>query len=322
MKIKKGLLILSLVLTTGMMTGCSKDRAFYFDFSRFLQNEITQEEEVKLEGINLKEGIVNKEDILQINKVVDSIFEILANKDYYFNNFNNNANYFNGVRDKLTEDFYTKVSSGEVKSSIKKSIDNIYYNEYTEFKDAKVVLVEKTLDGLTCYVEVVSVNDELLFNTELIALDLDINFKVKGDKHISDMSSETNTTKELGEDSLLQSNHDGFITALDNLFANLKNTKLYNEIISKESPTSEFALDSLINNIKIKNKSNDSLAQLFIAGKGDFSNYAIDSYRIDDYDGMAITTYVVKFSVNGEIQKFEIEYSRILNDIVKVTKRA
>lgn len=316
MKFKKGLFTLSLFFIMGMITGCSHE-AFYFDFTRFILNEEV-EKEVKLEGLNLKNDIISKNDILKIDKIITSTFEVLANKDYYYNNFNNPSNYFNKVKDNLTTDFYNALSSGKLKSAIKKSIDNIYYNEYTEFKEAKLISVEKTLYGITCYVEVVSVNDSLLFNSETISLDLDSKFRIKGDNTISAMSSETNTINELNEDSLLQTNHNDFIKSLKKLFKNLSNEKLYNEVITNNSSKTEFALDTLINNIQLKNKNNDSLTQLFLAGKGTFSNYAIDSYKINDYDNMAITTYVVKFSVKGEVQKFEIEYSRILKDIIKV----
>lgn len=320
---KKFGIIAIAVLTTGLLTGCSADnKAFYFDFSKLLQVENNIEKEVPLEGLNLKQAIVTKDEILKIKENVNEVFKVLANKDYYFNNFNNNSKYFSSVKNYLSNDFYTKLSTGEVKSSLKKSIDNIYYNEYSLFKEANVISVEKTIDGLNCKVEVVSLTDDILFNIEVIELALDNNFNIIGDKTISEMTSEANTTKALGEDSLLQDNHNEFVEKLETLFADLKNPNLYEELMLEDASKAEFSLETMINNIKMKNKDNDILKQLFIAGKGTFSTYAIDSYRIDDIDSMANTTYVLKFSVNGEIQNFEVEYNRILKDITKVTKRA
>lgn len=321
---KKIKLVLSVILVTGLFTGCSKDGAFYFDFTKLLQVEKTIEKEVELSGINLKQSVITKEDVLNINNKIDLIFKTLADKDYYFKNFNNSASYFYGVKSNISDDFYTKVSAGEIKSSLKKSIDNIYYNEYSSFKEANVIAIEKTFDGLNCYVEVVSLSDDLLFNTEVIQLNLDNNFNIIGDKTISDMSSQNNTVKSLGEGSLLQNNHDKFIEKIEELFDELKNPNLYEEIKSVETavPQAEFALDTMVNNINIKNKNNDSLKQLFFAGKGRFNTYAVDSYKIDDVESMANTSYVLNFSVNGEIESYEVEFSRILNEITKVTKRA
>lgn len=322
MKFKKGILICSVVLITGLMTGCTKANSFYFDFSKLLLNENKlDEDEVKLEGLDLTQEIVTKDKIILIKNNVNELFKVLTEKEYYYNNFNNKSKYFSGVKNLISDDYYNKVCAGETKSYLKQSIDDIYYNEHTEFKEANVILIEQSVNSLKCYVEVVSVNDDMLFNCQTVALTLDNNLKVVSDEMITEMSSNANTIKPLGDDSLLQTNHDGFEQSLSKLFTSLTNEKIYNEIINENSQEAQFKLNTIVNNIKLKNKSNDSLIQLFNAGKGTFSNYAIESYKIDDYDAMAITTYVVDFSVKGEIEKYEFEYSRILNDIIKVTKR-
>lgn len=321
MKLKKGLMICSLALLTGLMTGCSRPNSFYFDFSKLLLNESTVEEEVKLEGINLDEGIITKDKITAITNNVNELFKVLAEKEYYYNNFNNKSKYFSGVKYLLSEEYYNKVSEGEIKSTIKKAIDDIYYNEYTEFKEANVIAVEKSLEGIKCYVEIVSVNDDVLFNCQTIVLNLDNNLKLLSDKMVTELSSSTNTIRPLGNDSLLQTSHEDFKQSLSKLLSSLTNEKIYNEIANENSQQGQFKLDTLINNLTLKNKSNDTLIQLFNAGKGTFKNYAIESYKIDDYEAMATTTYTLIFSVNGKIEKYEFEYSRILKDIVKVTKR-
>lgn len=320
MKLKKGLIVCSVALMTGLMTGCSSPNSFYFDFSKFLLNETTVEEEVKLEGLNLDQSIITKDKILAITKNVEELFKVLADKEYYYSNFNNKSKYFNGVRYLLSEDYYNKVSQGEIKSTIKKSIDDIYYNEYTQFKEANVIAVEQSLEGIKCYVEIVSVNDDVLFNCQTVVLNLDNNLKLLSDEMVTEITSSTNTIRELGEDSLLQTSHNEFKQSLSKLLSSLTNEQIYNEI-TENSQQGQFKLDTLINNLDLKNKNNDSLIQLFKAGKGNFKNYAIEKYKIDDFEAMATTTYTLIFSVNGKVEKYEFEYSRILKDIVKVTKR-
>lgn len=320
MKKRKIIIVLMLAIIGFTAIVFSRNNDFYFDFSKFLLTD-KKEKEVRLKSLNLKEDIINSNDISEIKNNIKEVFEILANEEYYDNN-SNDINYFNGVREYLNDSFYGQIMSGNTKSYLKNSIDNIYSTEYTEFKESKVFKVEQALDSINCYVEVVSVNDDKLFNREVIKLSLDSNFKIINDAQISNISSVTNTTKELGVDSLLQKNHNEFIKSLNELFAKLKNSKLYNELQSEESSQqSKFTFDILIDNIDIKNKNNDSLKQLFMAGKGDFSQYAISSYTIDDIKGMATTTYTIKFYVNGNIETYEFEYSRILDSITKVTKR-
>jgi len=312
-----GLLALNLVA----LSGCSLVKPFYFDFSRFVLETNNEIQDVKVTGLNLENTIIKSYEIKKIKENINLIFEKLANKDNYYNHYKNKEKYFLEAKYLLSDTYYKSVVSGETKSYIQKSIDNIYFHDNTSFKEANLISVTKTTDNIECIVEVVSLNDDVLFNIETIKLVLDKDFKVLSDKQIIDVQSETNTTKPLGEDSLLQESHKGFVEDFNKLINQLKNKELYHELVSNSGKNSEFKLESLINNIEIKNKSNDALTQLFMLGKGEFKNYAITSYTIDDIDAMAKTTYLLSISNQDKIHQFSIEYSRIFNSISQITKK-
>lgn len=321
MKRRKVVALGLVVLNLGLLSGCSLDKPFYFDFSRFVLESNNEMQDVKLTGLNLENTIIKSYEIEKIQKNINFIFEKLGDKDNYYNNYKNKERYFSEVKHLLSDTYYKGVINGEVRSYIQKSIDNIYFNDKTSFKEANLISVTKTTDNIECIVEVISLNDDVLFNIETIKLVLDKDFKIISDKQITDVQSEINTTKPLGKDSLFQESHKDFVEDLNQLINQLKNKELYNELISNSGENSEFKLESLINNIDIKNKSNDALTQLFMLGKGEFKNYVITSYTIDDIDAMAKTTYLLSISNQNKIHQFSIEYSRIFNSISQITKK-
>ncbi|WP_368263345.1 hypothetical protein [Clostridium disporicum] len=321
MKKRKVIIVGLLALNLGLLSGCSLDKPFYFDFSRFVLEGEAEVQDVKVTGLNLDNTIIKSYEIEKIQENIKFIFEQLANKDNYYNNYKKEEKYFAGVKHLLSDDYYKTVINGEKRSYIQKSIDNIYFSDNTLYKEANLISVTKNVDNIECLVEVVSVNDDVLFNVETIKLTLDKDYKVVSDEQVLDVQSATNTTKSLDEDSLLQESHKEFSTELTKLINHLKDKELYTEIINNSAENSEFKLESLINNVEIKNKSNDALTQLFMLGKGEFNNYAITSYTIDDIDAMATTTYILSISNKEEIHQFAIKYSRIFNSISQITKK-
>ena len=321
MKKKKGLAILLIAISSVSLTGCSNNNSFYFDFTKFIieedKSDKTQNTSVKLEGIDLANDVILENDILNLNNIINTIFTNLSEKDYYYKTFNNQADYFDKVSYLLSDEFYSYLSEGN-ESAIKKAIDNIYYNSNTSLKSTNIIAIEKTLNDISCYIEVVSINDDVLFQSEIIKVTFDNFLKIKSDETISTITTKSNTIRPLNKDSLLQFDHNGFLESLTDLLNKLNNPDLYKDISFDNSNTSNLILENAISNINVSEDSKNDLINLFNDCKGSLNNYSIESYIIDDYKALANTTYIVSFPVDNEIKKYEFTYSRISKKIIEV----
>ena len=71
MKKRKVIIVGLLALNLGLLSGCSLDKPFYFDFSRFVLEGEAEVQDVKVTGLNLDNTIIKSYEIEKIQENID-----------------------------------------------------------------------------------------------------------------------------------------------------------------------------------------------------------------------------------------------------------
>lgn len=321
MKKRKILTILGIVLCCSIAISTFKVDLgnFSINFKHFIiADNNPVEKPIELTPLNLDKSIIDNSLNDKLNSLFNELFNKIANKEFYYSNFNNKDNFYAPIKSLFTPEYYSKISSDGNENNLKKAIDNIYFQEHSAYKEIHILNIGYNLDGLYSIVEIISTNDSNLFNTQQLKFYFDKDFKVTNIDKVSDNIATANTTKPIDKNSLLEKNNAEFQKSLDNLFSKLKNAELYKTFKEKDDSDVEFQINTLVENIKIKNKSNEALKDMFLCGKGTLNNYVISGYEVSDINASAISTYIIDFADGQNKKQFKIEYSRVLKEIVKV----
>ena len=303
---RKMIVLLSTVCTFVFLTGCYQ-KPFYFDFSRFVKKETVSKESIY--GLSL-DTIIQKNDIYNIQKKIEKLYDELSS-------YTISENYLDKMQPYLTNKYYKELQSGKKKNIIETSIKEMKAEENMELKEINVISAKETTKGRTYEFQIISINQELLFQVEIISIDFNVQEKIEDVNIISNTTSKTNTIKALGEDSFLQQDHQDFLKEVNRFFSDLKNEALYNSLKEGKTKKNTVILRALLKKMPFDNKEEKAL---FLAGKGVFEEYAILSYCIDDYDSGAVTTYEIAFGTSKKYQSFYITYNRVLKQIMDIKK--
>lgn len=319
-KIKKILCISICILSiSSVLTGCDIE----IPFKTFIINNNDKAiiEDVKIDGIDLSKNITNQANMERFQAVADTIFKQLGDKNFYADNYDSPSRYNYVLQNYLSTSFYKSIISGSIDNDFKKVIDNIYFKENTLFKNANIIETGQDINGYYYDIEIVSVDDEITFNTETIRFIVDKNFKITSTKIIKQIAKIQNTTTPLTVDSLLPDTHEEFLDKFETFLDQINNKKIF-ESISKgyKVGDADVQLEALISNITLPNKDTESLKRLFLMGKGTFTNRVLVSYKMDDIDKMATSVYTIAFSKEDTIEKFDIYYSRITKEITNIVR--
>lgn len=318
-KIKNILLILILILAMSItLTGCNTEIPFK---TFIIDSEVDIVEDAKIEGINLSKNETNQETVLRFQDVADTIFNQLGDKDFYRNNYDSPSNYNYILQNYLTGSFYKSIVSESIVNDFRTVMDNIYSKENTLFKKANVIEVGQSVDTYFYDVEIVSVDDEITFNTETIRFYTNKNFRIKSTKIIKKITKVQNTTTPLTSESLIPDTHSEALNKFDIFLEQMKNKVLFESINNNSNiGDADVQLESLISNISLQDKDTETLKNLYLMGKGMFDNKVLVSYRMDDTDKLATSVYTYAFSKGEKIEKFDFYYSRITNELTKVVQ--
>lgn len=310
-KISKIIGVLSISL---FLTSCE------IPFQRFLSDETSVTQEVKIEGMDTNKSTITLENVKLYKEKLNSIFFVIGNNEFYLKNFNNKEGFYEPIKSFFDSECLESIKSGERKNLLGKVIDDIYYTENTKFKEVRIIGVGETLESKKVEIEVVSINDSTSFGIQYIEiffnednLIYDVNIK-------SNLSSNQNTTKEISEDSLLMANNNEFNTVFQSFVLPLKNESIYNLSLNSEKQNDfNYELNVLLDSLDLKDKNNETLRTFFIAGKGKFDNYGIIGYMNYDKNAEPITEYKVRFLLDGEFIDFSISYNRLEKTIERIS---
>lgn len=310
-KISKIIGVLSISL---FLTSCE------IPFQRFLSDETSVTQEVKIEGMDTNKSTITLENVKLYKEKLNSIFFVIGNNEFYLKNFNNKEGFYEPIKSFFDSEYLESIKSGERKNLLGKVIDDIYYTENTKFKEVRIIGVGETLESKKVEIEVVSINDSTSFGIQYIEiffnednLIYDVNIK-------SNLSSNQNTTKEISEDSLLMANNNEFNTVFQSFVLPLKNESIYNLSLNSEKQNDfNYELNVLLDSLDLKDKNNETLRTFFIAGKGKFDNYGIIGYMNYDKNAEPITEYKVRFLLDGEFIDFSISYNRLEKTIERIS---
>ena len=304
-----------LILSSSFLTSCE------IPFEKFILSSGEVKKDIKIEKLDLNKHNLDEKYIVEMQGIVDNVFNEIADKKFYLSNYHRVEVFHKPIIKFLENNFYNDLSSGNRNSDLKKVVDNIYYRKNTSFKKANIIDAGTYKNGYFFNIEVVSIDDGKEFNTEIIKLITDYNKTIIDTEIIGEMNSVSNTTKPLNEDSLIPTNHNLFLKEYEKFLGALANEKLYNELLTDNNGEGNFQLNTLVNNLNIKYKNNADLIELFKLGKGNFKNGGVTGYRYSDKDATAITTYIVSYPNEDKQIDFEVEFSRVNNKILKITKK-
>ena len=314
MKYKHISICILCLLYSLLITGCT------IPFNKFII-ESEDVSDVDIPGISTDINVTNVDNIRKMSEITNTIFNKLGEESYY-KKYKDSSNYCSVLKKYLTKEYYENISFNKVDNNFKSVIDDIYNNEYTYFKCANIIEVgQQDIDKYYYNVEIISVDDNVTFNTEIIQLITNDKFQIEESQIVEPFSTVNNTTNVLSDDSLISDTHNEFTKSLEALFSEMKNPTLY-KTLSNTSNENEInvQLSSLISNIStINNKDEQTLKELFMISKGTFDKYSIISYKLDDYNKMANSNYVIAISNGENIEKFNITFSRISNQITNIT---
>lgn len=311
---KKIALISTFIVSSLILTSCQ------IPFERFLGDDSNTPKEIIVEGI--KETKPNKtiEDVNNYKEKLKSIFGIIGDNDFYLKNFNNKEGFYAPIKTFFDENYLSKIESGENKNILGKVIDNIYYKENTKFKEARIIGVGETLYSTKIEVEVVSIDDTTSFGIQYIDIYLNQDNLINDIILIADLTTAQNTTKEITDDSLLLKDNNEFINVFETFITPFKSKTIYDLSLNSEKQQDfEYEINVVLDNIEMQNKNNEVLKTLFKAGKASFDNYGIVEYMNYDKNAEPITVYKVRFSLEGELIDFTINYNRLEKVIQKIS---
>lgn len=307
-----------LILCFSNFIGCDINLTKFprIPFEHFILQDTEETKDIELNKLT---KYIKIEELEKTQKNISKLFDTICNETYYYNNYYKLDKFYNDVKELFSNEYYDKLISNK-NQDLKKIADNIYYKEHQVYKESNIIEMGVDNDNEKYFiVDVIYLNDTQSFIIDEIKVYIDENLKIINTQLISEMNSVVNTIKPLSsKDSLLDDNElDKFSKVLLDFFNNMKNQELYNMVIEENN---ELQLSTLIENIKLENKNNETLKNLFLIGRGRFDNYEITDYYINDKDGLANSYYIISF-VNGKtIKKFLFEYSRITGTIVSVSE--
>ena len=304
---------ITLLISINTFTGCT------IPFQRFLQEDEAIVKDIKIEGIDIDKETIPYSEIEEMQKVVSNIFDKIANYDFYYENYDNLESFHLPIKEYTDDNFYKElISKG---SDFKKVVDNIYYKDDTKYKTAKIIEVGITTDKKYYKVEVVSIDDSMTFGAETINLIVNSENKIIGTELVGEMNTVQNTTKPIDSESLIPNDNKLFSKKLNEFLNQLKNEELYKKVSSGEDKVGiDVQIEALISNIKLQNKNNEALKDLFKAGKGIFKDITHLGFNYNDYGALGVSNYIIAFANGEEIIKFNIEYSRVSEEIIGVKK--
>ncbi|MFI3211398.1 MAG: hypothetical protein R3Y64_10175 [Peptostreptococcaceae bacterium] len=307
--------ILALSLTSLMLTGCENNvvsfEPFNVNFEFFLQrdtSDIIYEDDIDFTPIEITDNSLDSQTVLDIVGILELLFYQITDRDFYFSNFTDNDKFFNDIKIYFDDDRIDELMED---NAIKDAINNIFSKEHSDFKEIKVVSINRIEDRYECLVEVVSTSDYSEFGCEEVLITLNNRLQIIDTSTYSSLSLKTNTSNEISENSLLGDNQNRFYSNLATLRAELSDINLYKKI-ENEDKNALSLLDNFIMSINVSDKSN--LKELFIDARGEFSNMNLKSITVSDLGHMAETTYRYKVGRNY----YDFVFSRITNEITKV----
>lgn len=312
-KLKK-ILIMSMILSSSfILTSCE------IPFERFLGNDTAITKELPVEGINATNNTKTIEDVQKYKDKLNSIFSVIGDNDFYLKNFNNKEGFYKPIKSFFNDEYLQKVINGESKNVFGKVVDNIYYIENTKFKEMRIIGIGENLETTKVELEIVSIDDTTSFGVQYIDVFFDKSDLITDVTLISDLTTAQNTTKEIDTDSLLEGTNAEFIKAFESFILPLKNKTIYNLSLSSDTQQDfDYEINVVIDDLELENKNSETLKTLFKAGKTTFDNYGIIEYMNYDRNAVPITTYKVRFSLDGEYIDFNINYNRLDKTIEKI----
>lgn len=312
-KLKK-ILILSMILSSSfILTSCE------IPFERFLGDDTTITKELPVEGMKATNNTKTIEDVQKYKDKLNSIFSVIGNNDFYLKNFNNKEGFYKPIKNFFNDEYLQKVISGESNNVLGKIVDNIYYLENTKFTEMRIIGIGENLETTKIELEIISIDDTTSFGVQYINVFFDKSDLITDVTLISDLTTAQNTTKEIDSDSLLEGSNSEFIKAFENFVLPFKNKTIYNLSLSSDTQQDfDYEINVVIDDLKLENKNNETLKTLFKAGKATFDNYGIIEYMNYDKNAVPITTYKVRFSLDGEYIDFNINYNRLDKIIEKI----
>ena len=344
-KIKILTLIFILLLS---LTGCNNEdiklnpKSFNLNFRYFLLPNTQSIQSIKVNSIDLSKESVNLDIIENIDGMIYSMYKKCSNYEFYINNFNNKDVFYEEIKKYINEDVLEKIKE---QNDIKQSIDNIFEKENTSFYDTQIVSYNNKYNNKYFEFEIICINNEIEFLIEYIQVYINDENEIIDIKLLGELEKFENTTKPLNKNSLLNEEniHKDFLNIYKEFTNNLKNTTLYEKYnlasnnsilltdeeqnITQEQIDSKEYLEKMelqVNNlIKNLNSSldNEILKKFFLCGEGSFKNTFITEFQIEDYNGLATSTYIVSSVSNGELFTFEITFDRIKNEITNIKQK-
>jgi hypothetical protein len=186
------------------------------------------------------------------------------------------------------------------------------------------------------------VGNNTSFLIEYINVYVDEDNKITGIDLLDELQEYSNTTKPLSADSLLNEDniHKDFYNEFTDLKSRLTNSALFekynlamsndilmtdedSELTQEEIDSQEYKdeinlqVNSLISSLN-SDLDSEALKTFFVMGEGAFTNTFVTEYKIEDYEGLALSYYTVKSVSNGNVETFIFTFDRIENKITNI----
>lgn len=338
-------LILAAGLSLMTLTGCSnKDiklnlQSFNLNFRYFLLPNTQSVEAIKVDSIDLTQDNVTLKDLEVVDGMIYDMYSTCGDKEFYINNFENSNVFYEKVKKYINSDSYTKF----VKDGIfKESLDNIYENSGVEFYDTEIISLNLKNKEKYYEAEVICVGNNASFLIEYINVYVDEDNKITRIDLLDELQEYSNTTKPLSADSLLNEDniHKDFYNEFTDLKSRLTNSALFekynlamsndilmtdedSELTQEEIDSQKYKdeinlqVNSLISSLN-SDLDSEALKTFFVMGEGAFTNTFVTEYKIEDYEGLALSYYTVKSVSNGNVETFIFTFDRIENKITNI----
>jgi len=328
---KKLLIVFLIILILSVIGYLNKDTiekkisTFNFNFKIFLLED-EEKTTVKIDGIDISKKQIQEEELKKIESNISTVYNNLGNREHFFNTIGHPEEYYDVASEYLTKELYNQFIDNQ-NEFIRKSINNIYSEKNNGYYQTNLidVNVNKT-DEYIATIEVVSIKDNRLLMSEKHKLTFDKDLKISKFEVVQDFKNISKTTSPL-----LIKNVDTmnalFIEDLRSIFSDLSNKYLYENYVSisnKEVGDGEKSKDELLKEVELQKEilfedfefNKKVLDEIFMINEGVISDYVITEYTLEKDK----TIYAVNFVYKNEIFTYNVEFDRIINEVIGIKR--